>query len=235
MGQSNNNGENRVLAALPGAEYDRLSSHLQHVTLALGDILHMPEDTIEYIYFPTTSLISLLAMLEDGETVEAGVVGAEGFVGVSVALGVPTTTTQSLVQGAGDAMRIKAETLKALIKDGGPLHELLLRFTHTLFTQIAQTAACNRAHNLSERLARWLLLSHDRLRRDEFEMTHEFLARMLGTRRAGVSVAASALREAGLIDYSRGRVLIINRKGLEKASCECYRIVKADFDALFDN
>jgi CRP-like cAMP-binding protein len=233
MGESGANGVNRILAALPSEEYDRLSPYLQPVSLPLGQILHMPEETIDYVYFPTSSLISLLAMLEGGETVEAGMIGSEGMAGISVVLGVESTTTQALVQGAGEALRMKAKTLRSFIKDGGPLHDLLLRYTHTIFAQIAQTAACNRVHSLNERLARWLLLTHDRTQRNNLDLTHEFAARMLGTRRAGVSVAASALREAGLIDYLRGQVVIRNRAGLEDASCECYGIVKAEFDRLF--
>lgn len=155
------------------------------------------------------------------------------MVGISVALGVDTSANEALVQGDGEAYRMKADSLRPLIKEGGVLHDSLLRYVHTIFAQISQTAACNRAHTLSERLARWLLLTHDRLGKDEFDLTHEFLARMLGTRRAGVSVAASTLREAGVIGYTRGRVTILNRKGLEDSACECYRIVKAEFDRLF--
>ena len=227
--------ENRILAALPSEEYDRLSSHLQIVPLCVGEILHMPEQSIEYVYFPMTGVGSLLAMLEGGETVEAGVVGREGIVGIPVVLGVESSSTQALVQGAGAAARIRAGAFKTFMTNGERLHVLLLRYTQTMFTQIAQTAACNRAHSVHERLARWLLLTHDRLGRDAFELTHEFLARMLGTRRAGVSVAASMLREAGLIDYTRGEVVILDRGGLENASCECYRIVRAEFDRLFNS
>ncbi len=225
--------QNHILASLSAAEYERISSHLVEVSLTLGEIVHTPEQKIEYIYFPENSLVSLLAVLEDGETVETGVIGYEGFVGLPVAFGVQSGTTQGLVQGAGNAKRIKSDALRPLLNDGGQLHSLLLRFAHTLFTQIAQTAACNRAHDLNQRLARWLLLSHDRLRTEEFILTHEFLSRMLGTRRAGVSVAANGLRQGGLIEYTRGRVRIKNRKGLEQASCECYGVVKADYDALF--
>jgi CRP-like cAMP-binding protein len=178
-------------------------------------------------------MISLLAALEGGETVETGVVGAEGMVGISVVLGVETSTSEALVQADGEAFRMKAKALAPLIRNGSVLHENLLRYIHTILAQISQTAACNRAHNLSERLARWLLLTHDRLGRDEFELTHELLAHMLGTRRAGVSVAASTLREAGVIGYTRGRVTILDRKGLESATCECYRKVKAEFDRQF--
>ena len=233
MADSPKTWNNRILAALPAVEYELIVKHLEKVSLRRGQILQMPDQRIDYLYFPTTSMISLLAALEGGETVEIGVVGGEGMVGISVVLGVDTSTSEALVQADGEAFRMKAKALAPLIKNGGVLHDNLLRYIHTIFAQISQTAACNRAHSLSERLARWLLLTHDRLARDEFELTHEFLARMLGTRRAGVSVAASTLREAGAIGYTRGRVTILDRQGLENAACECYRIVKAEFDRLF--
>jgi len=228
----NHRGENRIIAALPPEEYEGVAPHLENVSLRRGTILQMPEQKIAYVYFPITCMLSLLATLEGGETVETGVVGSEGMVGISIVLGVDASTSEVLVQADGDAHRMKARALGPLIKNGGVLHDSLLRYIHTIFVQISQTAACNRAHSLSERLARWLLLTHDRLGRDEFELTHEFLARMLGTRRAGVSVAASTLRDAGVIGYTRGRVTVLDRKGLESASCECYRIVKAEYDRL---
>ena len=227
--------KNMLLAVLSGAEYELVATHLEKISLRSGQILQMPGQRIDFLYFPTTCMISLLATLEDGETVETGVVGSEGMVGISVALGVETSTNEALVQGDGEAFRLKANALGPLIKNGGVFHVNLLRYIHAIFAQISQTAACNRAHSLSERLARWLLLTHDRLGRDEFEFTHEFLARMLGTRRAGVSVAASTLREAGAIGYTRGRVTILDRQGLEKAACECYRIVKAEFDRTLES
>ncbi len=225
---------NLILAALPSLEFKRLSEHLESVDLKLGDVLQMPEDQIEYVYFPTDGVISLLAILEDGETVEAGIVGREGMVGIPIVLGVDTTTNQALVQGSGEALRMKATSLKAYLRNDGVLQPLLLRYVHAIFAQVSQTAACNRVHTLNERLARWLLLTHDLLGRDKFDLTHELLARMLGTRRAGVSVAASSLREAGLIDYSRGQVVMLNRKGLEDASCECYGVVKVEYDRLYE-
>jgi CRP-like cAMP-binding protein len=225
--------DNLILAALPREEFDRFSDQLEVVSLNLGETLYRPEEPLAYVYFPTEGIVSLLAVLEDGETVETGVVGREGMVGFPVVFGTYKTANQALVQGGGSALRMKATSLSALIKNGGPLHDLLLRYIYTIFTQISQTAACNRVHPLNERLARWLLLTHDRINRNQFSMTHEFLARMLGTRRAGVSVAASALREAGLIDYSRGEVEVLDRKGLEDASCECYAVVRAEFDRMF--
>lgn len=226
---------NRILAALPNSEYVLLEPHLEKVELQRGQILQMPDQLVEFLYFPTTCMVSLLAALEGGETVETGVVGAEGMVGISVALGVTTSANEALVQVDGQAYRMKATALGPLIKNGGQLHDSLLRYIHVILAQTSQTAACNRAHSLSERLARWLLLTHDRLGRDEFELTHEFLARMLGTRRAGVSVAASTLREAGVIGYTRGRVTIRNRQGLESKACECYQIVKTEFDRLINS
>jgi CRP-like cAMP-binding protein len=224
---------NLILAALPTHEFKRLSEQLESVELRLGEILHMPEEQIEYVYFPIVGVISLVAILQDGETVEAGIVGREGMVGIPIVLGVDTTTNQALVQGGGKALRMKANSLKAYLRNDGVLWPLLLRYVHAMFAQVSQTAACNRVHTLNERLARWLLLTHDLRGRDKFDLTHEFLANMLGTRRAGVSVAASSLREAGLIDYSRGQVIMLDRKGLEGASCECYGIVKAEYDRLY--
>jgi len=224
---------NRILAALPDSDLEQLIPHLEPVSLKLGQILQMPDTRIERVYFPTSGIVSLLATLEGGETVETGVVGREGMVGIAVVFGVERSTIESLVQGTGEAMTMKSETLRTIIKNGGTLHDLLLRYVHSLFSQISQTAACNRVHTLNERLARWLLLTHDRIEKDNLELTHEFLARMLGTRRAGVSVAAHSLREAGLIDYTRGDIEIQNRRGLESASCECYAIVKTEFDRLY--
>jgi CRP-like cAMP-binding protein len=226
---------NRILAGLPSKEYELLEPHLEKVSLKHGQILQMPEQLIEFLYFPTTCMISLLAALEGGETVETGVVGGEGMVGISVVLGVETSANEALVQADGEAYRMKAKALSPFIRNGGLLHDSLLRYIHAIFAQTSQTAACNRAHSLSERLARWLLFTHDRLGRDEFELTHEFLARMLGTRRAGVSVAASTLREAGMIGYTRGKVTIRNRQGLEDAACECYQTVRTEFDRLINS
>ena len=228
----NSPSNNLILAALGSEELDRLSEHLETFELKIGEFLHMPDKRVEHVYFPTDGIVSLLAMLEGGETVETGVVGREGMVGISIVLGVDTSMSQSLVQGSGHALRMKAQSLRTFLNNGGRLQNLLLRYIHTVFSQISQTAACNRVHTLNERLARWLLLTHDRLERDRFDMTHEFLARMLGTRRAGVSIAASALREAGLIDYSRGQVVVLNRKGLEEGCCECYGVVRAEADRL---
>jgi CRP-like cAMP-binding protein len=225
---------NKILNALPAAEYKHVAAKLQSVALNLGDILYQPEDEIQNVYFVNTGVISLLAMLESGATVEAGVIGSEGMLGIPVVLGVRTTPNQGLVQSKGEAMMMKAADLRAEFRNGGMLRDLLLRFTHSLFTQVAQTAACNRLHTVDHRLARWLLMTHDRVEGDSFALTQDFLSRMLGVRRAGVSVSAGTLKQAGLIDYGRGSVRIINREGLEKASCECYRMVKEEYENHLD-
>jgi CRP-like cAMP-binding protein len=221
---------NSILGALPADQYQRIASSLTLVSLGLGEILFEPGDRVRQIYFPINSLVSMLATMEDGTTVEAGVVGNEGVVGISTILGAETSTVQALVQVAGEALRIPAEKFMAEFRRGARLQSLVLRHTHTLFTLVAQTAACNRVHTVEERLARWLLTTQDRVQSAEFLLTQEFIARMLGVRRSGVTVAAGILQEAGLIRYTRGRINILNREKLEAASCECYRIVKAEYD-----
>lgn len=220
---------NKILATLPRAEFEHVASKLRPVHLELGEILYMPEQRIEYVYFVTSGVVSLLAALEDGTTVEAGVIGCEGMVGIPVILGADATPNQALVQSDGNALRMSTSDLRTEFQKSAQLRDLLLRFTNALFTQVAQTAACNRLHSVEERLARWLLLTHDRVQ-DEFILTQEFLSRMLGVRRAGVSVAANTLRQAGLIEYRRGNVNVLDRKGLERASCECYQIVRNEYD-----
>ncbi len=222
---------NRILSALPAADLKRLSTHLEPVSLANGEVLYTRERSITQVYFPTTCLISLVALLNDGTMVEAGMVGHEGVLGVPIILGVSESSTEAMVQSPGEAMRMSAASLRSFIAQDGVLNKLLLRYIHSLLAQIVQTAACNRVHTLNERLARWLLLTHDRVNSDRFELTHEFLATMLGTRRAGVSVAAKALKDAGLIDYSRGHLRILDRSGLENASCECYSFVHNTFES----
>jgi CRP-like cAMP-binding protein len=224
---------NNILAGLPDPE--QFAGKLHPVRLEIGEILYQPEQRIEHVYFPTAGVISLLAAFEDGSTVEAGVIGREGMLGTQVVLGAETTPHQALVQADGHALRMAARDLRAEVQNDGILLDLILRFTNTLFTQVAQTAACNRAHTLEQRLARWLLLTHDRVQRNEFAMTQEFLSRMLGVRRAGVSVAANTLREMRAIDYRRGNVIVLDRSGLENASCECYSVLKAEYDRPFKN
>jgi CRP-like cAMP-binding protein len=221
---------NKILAALPPREFEQFAAKLRPVSLTLGEILYLPEQKIEYVYFVTSGVVSLLAALENGATVEAGVIGPEGMAGISVILGADSTPNQALVQGDGHALRMSSNDVRTEFRNGGKLRDLLLRYTHTLFTQVAQTAACNRLHTIEQRLARWLLLTQDRVASDEFVLTQDFLSRMLGVRRAGVSVAANTLKQAGLIDYRRGTIVVMDRKGLEKYSCECYGIVRDEYD-----
>jgi CRP-like cAMP-binding protein len=221
---------NTILAALPPGEFAEFAAKLRTVPLKLGETLYMPEQRIEYVYFVTRGVVSLLAALENGATVEAGVIGPEGMAGISVILGADSTPNQGLIQAEGEALRMSSEDVRTEFRKSGKLRDLLLRYTHTLFTQVAQTAACNRLHSIEQRLARWLLLTQDRVNSDEFVLTQDFLSRMLGVRRAGVSVAASTLKQAALIDYRRGTIIVRDRKGLEKYSCECYGIVRDEYD-----
>ncbi len=222
--------KNSILAALPAEDYERIAPSLTPVSLELGDILFEPGERVRQIYFPITSLISMLATMEDGTTVEACVVGNEGVLGLSAILGAETSTMQGLVQVSGEALSISAERFVDEFKRGGQFQSLVLRHTHSLFTLVSQTAACNRLHTLEERLARWMLTTRDRVQRAEFLLTQEFIARLLGTRRSGVTVAAGILQNAGLIKYTRGRITILSREKLEAASCECYRTVKEEYD-----
>lgn len=223
--------ENRMLAGLPRDEYERLLPHLSEVSLTLSQVLFRPNDNIDHAYFPTSSIVSLLTDLSDGSGMEVGLVGREGLVGVSVILGGPETKVAT-VQAAGRAQRIKAEILLKEFRRGGALHDVLLRYLHALMTQISQTVVCSVRHTVEGRLARWLLMFHDRVERDEFSLTHEFLAAMLGVRRAGISEAAMKLQNRNLIRYERGHFAIVDRKGLEEFACECYPVVKAKYDSL---
>ena len=226
--------QNKILAALPGKEYERLFAHLTPVSLSSGETLYQEDDSIEYAYFPNLSIVSLVTHMKEGTSVEVGLVGNEGMVGLSVALGDDVAQNHAIVQIADGAMRIDTRELKKELKRGGQLQGLLLRYSLTLLKQVSQTAACNRNHNLGERLARWLLLCQDRVGGDELKLTQEFLAQMLGTRRSRVSEAAIILQHAGLIRYSRGTITILDRAGLEEFVCECYQVVRAEFDRLFD-
>ena len=227
----NPRSENRLLAALSEKEYDHLHSRMEHVSMPIREILYTPGEPIRHIYFPLNSVATLLVIMEDGSSVEVGVIGNEGMVGIPVFWGVQTTPHQVVVLIPGGASKLPAQDLKELLdfKDSS-LHGLLLRYTHALVSCISQTAACNRLHPINGRLSRWLLVSHDRAGADDFPLTHDFVADLLGCRRAGVSEAASFLKEEKLIDYHRGRVIILDREGLESLSCECYEIVKQSFD-----
>jgi CRP-like cAMP-binding protein len=225
--------ENRLLAALPREEYQRLVADLQPVTFSLGEVVYESGGRLDYIYFPTTSVVSLLYAMEDGSVAEAGLVGNDGVVGVALFLGGDTTPNRAVVQLGGGAVKMKDSVLKDAFRRGGALQHWLLRYTQALITQISQTAACNRLHSVEQRLCRWLLLCHDRVESNELLMTQEFISNMLGGRRESVTVAAGRLQDAGLIHYIRGRIKILNRKGLEAAVCECYGVVKNEVDRLF--
>jgi CRP-like cAMP-binding protein len=226
---------NKILANLPEDEFEQIRPQLRAVSFPIGEILYMPEQKIEHAYFVEGGIVSLLAALEDGSTVEAGVIGPEGVAGISVVLGANSTPNQALTQSDVEALRISTADLVTEFRKNGKLHDALLRFIHTMFTQVTQTAACNRLHTLDQRLARWLLLTHDRVNGNQFTLTQEFLSRMLGVRRAGVTVAANDLRHSGMIDYHRGDIVIVNRQGLETVSCECYRIVKQEYDSYLQD
>ncbi len=224
--------QNRILASLPTKEYGRLVPHLKLVSMGAGDTLYEKHDHIKYVYFVNGAVVSLVTHMEEGASVEVGLVGNEGMVGLSVVMGDDISQNHAMVQIPDGAMRMSTGALRQELKRGGKLQGLLLRYSLTLLKQVSQTAACNRNHNLGERLARWLLLCHDRVGGDELVLTQEFLAQMLGTRRSRVSEAAIILQTAGLITYSRGLITILNRKGLEKFTCECYQMVKAESDRL---
>ena len=223
---------NRILTALTRAEYERLTPHLEPVTLWQGEILCRPDQPITHVYFPNRGTVSLVSTFEDGGSVEVGMVGNEGMFGVCVFLGSISTPLLAQVQLPGEGFRMRVEVLKSEFKKGGQLQDLLLRYTQAFITQIAQSAACNRAHHVEGRLTKWLLMCQDRSHSQELELTHEYIGTMLGTRRAGVSIAAHQLQQAGLISYKRGHIKIIDREGLEALSCECYPIVKKEFDRL---
>jgi CRP-like cAMP-binding protein len=225
--------ENRLLGRLPPEERERILPTLQPVTFALGDVVYESGGHLEYIYFPTNSVVSLLYTMEDGSTAEMGMAGNDGVVGVALFLGGETTPNRGVVLIAGEAFKMKAKILRQEFGRGGSLQRVLLRYTQALITQISQTAVCNRLHPVEKRLCRWLLLCHDRVASDELQMTQEFISNMLGGRRESVAVAAGHLQDAGVIHYSRGHIAILDRKGLEAASCECYGIVKQEFDRLF--
>jgi len=224
--------QNHLLAALLPAEFERLSPHLGVVEMRLGEILYEPGGQMQHAYFPTTSIVSLLYVLEDGASAEIAIVGNEGILGISLFMGGNTTPSRAVVQSAGHGFRLKAQLLKDEFGRFGPTMHLLLRYTQALITQMAQTAVCNRHHSVDQQLCRWLLLSLDRLSSNELSMTQELIANMLGVRREGVTEAAGKLQDAGLIRYHRGRIAVLDRPGLEARSCECYQVVKTEFDRL---
>jgi CRP-like cAMP-binding protein len=232
MSEASPKAVNRLLAALPDAEYQRLIPHLEHVSLSLKQVLYEVGEPIEYVYFPHQSIVSALSTMEDGSMVEVGLVGNDGVIGIPAALGDNITATTAMVQVPDSAMRMKASLLKSEFQRGGSLQSLLLRYMQAQHAFVSQNAACNRLHYLEGRLARWLLLVCDRLESNELPLTHEFMAQMLGVRRAGVTEAANMLQHSGLIRYTRGKVTILNRQELEAASCECYEIIKGEYARL---
>ncbi len=234
MSEASPQAVNRLLAALPDAEYQRLIPHLERVSLSFEQVLHEVGELVEYVYFPDQGIVSLLSTMADGSMVEVGLVGNDGVVGIPAALGDNIATTIATVQVPGSGMRMKASLLKSQFQRGGVLQSLLLRYMLALFAFVSQNAACNRLHHLDGRLARWLLLVYDRVKSNELPLTHEFMAQMLGVRRAGVTEAANMLQQGGMIRYTRGKITILNRAELEAASCECYEIIKGEFARLLD-
>jgi CRP-like cAMP-binding protein len=224
--------KNFLLAALPDPEWRRWQPLLEQVEMPLGQVLYESGATLAYVYFPITSIVSLLYVMENGASAEIAVVGNEGLVGVSLFMGGESTPSRAVVQSAGQGLRLKAQLMKDEFNRAGPVLHLLLRYTQALITQMSQTAVCNRHHSLDQQLCRWLLLSLDRLRGNQLVMTQELIANMLGVRREGVTEAALKLQHAGLISYARGHIVVLDRPGLEKRTCECYAVVKTEYDRL---
>jgi CRP-like cAMP-binding protein len=224
--------QNHLLDALPAIDFERIAGRLELVPLKLGEVLYEPDIQLRYVYFPTTAIVSLLYVMEDGASAEIAIVGNEGILGIALFMGGETTPSRAVVQSAGHAYRLKAQFLKDEFGRFGPFLNLLLRYTQALITQMAQTAVCNRHHSVDQQLCRWLLLSLDRLASSELSMTQELIANMLGVRREGVTEAAGKLQLAGLIHYRRGKISVLDRPGLEGRSCECYQVVKTEFDRL---
>ena len=227
--------QNHLLAALPVAEFNRLAPYLELVSMPLGEVLCESGGKLQHVYFPTTSIVSLLYVLADGATAETAVVGNEGIFGIALFMGGDTTPSRAVVQNAGHGYRLKAQILKDEFNRAGHVLRLFLRYTQALMTQMTQTAVCNRHHSVEQQLCRRLLVSLDRLSSNSMNMTQELIANMLGVRREGVTEAAGHLQRAGLISYSRGRITVHDRPGLEKAVCECYAVVKLEFNRLLTN
>ncbi|AMC99699.1 Crp/Fnr family transcriptional regulator [Halomonas chromatireducens] len=224
--------QNHLLAALPKDEYQRLEPHLKLVELTLGDSLAESGKAMRHVYFPLDCIVSLLCVMEDGDSTEIAVVGGEGIVGIALFMGGESTPSRAIVQSAGSAYRLDGQLLKDEFDRASTFQYLLLRYTQALITQMAQTAVCNRHHSLDQQLCRWLLLSLDRLPVNELVMTQELIANMLGVRREGVTEAAGKLQRAGLISYRRGHISILDRPGLEARVCECYSVVRQEYDRL---
>jgi CRP-like cAMP-binding protein len=223
---------NQLLAALPDVDWERVHPHLHPVFMSLGQAVYESGVQLDHVYFPTTSIVSLLYVLADGASAEIAIVGNDGLVGIALFMGGETTPSRAVVQSEGWAYRLKGQSLKDEFTRGGAMQHLLLRYTQALLTQMAQTAVCNRHHSIDQQLCRWLLLSLDRLASDELAMTQELIANMLGVRREGVTEAAGHLQDAGLIHYARGHIKVVDRAGLEARCCECYDVVKRESDRL---
>lgn len=224
--------KNYLLASLPEDEFERVLPTLEPVSFELGQVLYESGDKMDHVYFPTTSIVSLLYIMENGATAEIGVVGNDGILGIALFMGGDTTPNRAIIQSAGGAFRMKATDLKAEFTRGLKFHNLLLRYTQALITQISQTAVCNRLHTVEQQLCRWLLLSHDRLDSDKLVMTHDLISNMLGVRREGVTLAAQKLATQDLITNVRGTITVIDRQGLETAVCECYKVVNDEYNRL---
>jgi CRP-like cAMP-binding protein len=223
---------NHLLAALSGDVQQRLFSHLELVPMELGQVLYESGDAMRHMYFPTDCIVSLLYVMENGASAEISVVGNEGLVGIALFMGGESTPSRAIVQSAGFAYRLSGQLLKEEFNRHGELLMLMMRYTQALITQMAQTAVCNRHHNIDQQLCRWLLLSLDRLQGDQLNMTQELIANMLGVRREGVTEAAGKLQRQGVIEYSRGHIRVLDRHKLEQLSCECYAVVKKETDRL---
>jgi len=223
---------NLLLAALPEAEWQRWAPHLEWVAMPLGEVLYESGRTLSHVYFPITSIVSLLYVMENGASAEIAVVGNEGLVGISLFMGGGSTPSRGVVQSAGEGFRLRSSLIMEDFNRAGPVMHLLLRYTQALITQMAQTAVCNRHHSLDQQLCRWLLLSLDRLSSNELLMTQELIGNMLGVRREGVTEAALKLQKAGLIRYARGHITVLDRPALEQRTCECYAVVKKEYDRL---
>jgi CRP-like cAMP-binding protein len=223
---------NYLLAALNDTDLNHIVPKLEPVTFRLGEVLYESGEELDYVYFPTTAIFSLLYIMENGSTAEIGLVGNDGLLGVSIFLGGDSTTSRSIAQSAGDGLRMKTKELKAEFRRAERFQELLLRYVQALMTQISQTAVCNRLHSIEQQLCRWLLLSHDRLHGDKLVMTHDLISNMLGVRREGITLAAQKLAKKKLIANTRGTITILDRQGLEAAACECYGIVNAEYNRL---
>ena len=224
-------GENRLLTALPRDEHDRLLPHLEKVSLALRDILYEAHGPITHVFFPLRGVVSLVIM-DSGFTLEVGIIGNEGLVGTPLFLGADSSPTRAIAQIPGEALRMEAKVFQKEMRRNGPLHGMVQLYTQSMINQISQSIVCNHRHSVEKRMCRWLLMSHNRVGTDEFPLTHEFLAQMLGVRRPTVTAVAGTLHKAGLISYHRGRITVLDRTGLEAASCECYEVVTKELERL---